>query len=92
MYVTAGTCGYSPKKIAGYDDVGASAADSLRRVWRNAARTICAQPAAYALQAKSALDFLRVRAVVRGFQRQLSNVFLKGLICAGTVVASECLA
>ena len=89
--VAAGARGDRAQEVARDDDVRRSAADSLRRLRRHAARPVRAETAADALKAEAALHRLARDPVMRSLVRQSADKILKRLVRAFAGVATETL-
>ena len=89
--VAAGARRDRAQEVARDDDVRRSAADSLRRLRRHAARPVRAEAAADALKAEAALHRLARDPVVRSLVRQSTDKILKRLVRAFAGVATETL-
>ena len=89
--VAAGARRDRAQEVARDDDVRRSAADSLRRLRRHAARPVRAEAAADALKAEAALHRLARDPVMRSLVRQSADKILKRLVRAFACVAPETL-
>ena len=89
--VAAGARRDRAQEVARDDDVRRSAADSLRRLRRHAARPVRAEAAADALKAEAALHRLARDPVMRSLVRQSADKILKRLVRAFAGVATETL-